>query len=148
MSAWLQNNRGVYQNECNVTMGGRSLWIPKNDYLIYWLPLFDFHLEYKYMIVCWPPYGIICNWQVSIAGPGSNVFIIRSPSALVTIVAIFVFVFVFLFYIFVTNTQSTSVLSRCNVFTARPPPPSSAFFVAHNICPSDIFLLRPWSTHK
>ena len=61
--------RGACPNEYNVTMGG-SLWISKNDCVIYGRPLFDFHLGYKYMIVCWPPYGIICNWQVSLAGPG------------------------------------------------------------------------------
>ena len=43
---------GVFPNEYNVTIGGRSLWTPKNDYLIYGWPLFDLHLGYKYMIVC------------------------------------------------------------------------------------------------
>ena len=135
-------------------------------------------------IVYWPPYGIICNWQVSIPGPGSNVFTISLPTALITIVTVFVFVFVFVIYIFVIyaidkcpqpvrciHRASPASLIRLlcrplylskwhispqrmihtnlkytkNKYTYTN---TSAFFVAHNISPSDIFLHRPWSTHK
>ena len=94
---------------------------------------------------------LICNRQVSAAGAMYSPRVPRLPqhnchhSCLCVCICICLCLLQIIIY---AIDKSTSVHSWCNVFTARPPPPSSAFFVAHNICPSDIFLLRPWSTHK